>query len=200
MQYVLLFLEGVITFVSPCILPMLPIFVSYFAGDSGKPKTLKNALGFVFGFTLVFVAMGVFSGSIGSVLLRYSTVVNIVTGLVVVVFGLNFLSVPTDCPQRAERAGWTGDAQVFAQTGVYNFNTLAFTDSYIDNMESGAANNGNRYFCVLPYATGYANRVACGWSDAAVIIPWTLYQQTGDRIEAGGVFQVRSRQKRKYRR
>ena len=60
MQYLVSFLEGVITFISPCLLPMLPVYVSYFAGGgerSGK-KTLTAALGFVLGFTAVFVAMG----------------------------------------------------------------------------------------------------------------------------------------------
>lgn len=95
MQYFIAFLEGVITFISPCLLPMLPVYVSYFAGGSERntAKTLKNALGFVLGFTLLFVAMGALAGTLGGFLQRYNTVVNIVTGLVVVFFGLNFLGV-----------------------------------------------------------------------------------------------------------
>ena len=58
MQYVISFLEGIITFISPCLLPMLPIYLSYFAGggEGGTKKTLRGALGFVLGFTIVFVA------------------------------------------------------------------------------------------------------------------------------------------------
>lgn len=95
MQYFIAFLEGIITFISPCLLPMLPIYVSYFAGGEERSfgKTLKNALGFVSGFTLVFVAMGALAGTLGSFLTRYKTAVNIVTGLIVVLFGLNFLGV-----------------------------------------------------------------------------------------------------------
>lgn len=95
MQYFLSFLEGIITFISPCLLPMLPIYISYFAGGSERTtrKTLKNALGFVLGFTVVFVCMGAFAGVIGSLLGRYRTILNIVTGLIVVVFGLNYLGV-----------------------------------------------------------------------------------------------------------
>ncbi len=93
MQYILLFLEGIITFISPCLLPMLPIYVSYFAGGTASRKALKNAMGFVLGFTLVFMALGAFAGSIGMVLQRYSVAVNLITGLVVVVFGLNYLGV-----------------------------------------------------------------------------------------------------------
>jgi cytochrome c-type biogenesis protein len=93
MQYILLFLEGIITFISPCLLPMLPVYISYFAGGNGNRNALKNAIGFVSGFTLVFIALGAFAGSIGRVLQRYGAAVNLVTGLVVVLFGLNYLGV-----------------------------------------------------------------------------------------------------------
>ena len=95
MTYFISFLEGIITFVSPCLLPMLPVYVSYFAGGGERDtkKTLKNALGFVLGFTLVFVAMGAFAGTIGGFLNEYQTVVNIITGFIVIIFGLHFLGV-----------------------------------------------------------------------------------------------------------
>ncbi len=95
MQYFISFLEGIITFVSPCLLPMLPIYISYFAGgkERNTPKTLKNALGFILGFTVVFVLMGALAGGFGRLLNQYKTVVDIVTGLIVVFFGLNFLGV-----------------------------------------------------------------------------------------------------------
>lgn len=94
MQYVLLFLEGIITFISPCLLPMLPVYLSFFAaGEAGKRKAVTNSLGFVLGFTLVFVILGAFAGTVGHLLQRYATVVNLVTGLVVIILGLNFLGV-----------------------------------------------------------------------------------------------------------
>lgn len=95
MQYVISFLEGIITFISPCLLPMLPIYISYFAGGGERniKKTLKNALGFVLGFTIVFVALGALAGSIGALLKEYQTAVNIVSGIIVIFFGLNFLGV-----------------------------------------------------------------------------------------------------------
>ena len=95
MQYLISFLEGIITFISPCLLPMLPVYISYFAGGgerTGK-KTLINALGFVLGFTAVFVAMGALAGTLGSFLRRYQTWVNIIGGMIVIVFGLNYLGV-----------------------------------------------------------------------------------------------------------
>jgi len=95
MQYLISFLEGIITFISPCLLPMLPIYISYFAGGGERStrKTVTGALGFVLGFTLVFVAMGALAGTVGSFLKQYQVAVNIVSGLVVVFFGLNFLGV-----------------------------------------------------------------------------------------------------------
>lgn len=95
MQYIISFLEGIITFISPCLLPMLPIYISYFAGGGERTtrKTLKGAGGFVLGFTVLFVAMGALAGTVGSFLTRYQTVVNLVSGLVVIFFGLNFLGV-----------------------------------------------------------------------------------------------------------
>lgn len=95
MQYVILFLEGVITFISPCLLPMLPIYISYFAGGEERSigRTVKGALGFVTGFTVIFTAMGALAGTVGSFLTRYQTAVNIITGLIVVFFGLCYLGV-----------------------------------------------------------------------------------------------------------
>ena len=95
MQYLISFLEGIITFLSPCLLPMLPIYISYFAGGGTRTtrRTLTNALGFVLGFTVLFVAMGVLAGTVGSFLTRYQTWVNLVCGAVVVLFGLNYMGV-----------------------------------------------------------------------------------------------------------
>lgn len=96
MQYLIAFLEGVVTFISPCLLPMLPIYISYFAGGEAEKngkKTLKNAIGFVLGFTAVFVTMGALAGGFGAFLQRYAVAVNIVTGAIVVLFGLHFLGI-----------------------------------------------------------------------------------------------------------
>ena len=95
MQYLISFLEGIITFISPCLLPMLPIYISYFAGGGERTlgKTLRGALGFVLGFTAVFVAMGALAGTLGGFLKDHQQLVNWISGLVVIFFGLNFLGV-----------------------------------------------------------------------------------------------------------
>ena len=100
MEYVITFLEGVVTFISPCLLPMLPVYVAYFAGNAaaaGTPHrmrhTIINALGFVLGFTLLFSALGVMSGAAGSAFGEQQALLNLVCGLIVVVIGLNYLGV-----------------------------------------------------------------------------------------------------------
>ncbi len=95
MAYFISFLEGIITFISPCLLPMIPIYISYFAGGGERTtgKTLTGALGFVLGFTAVFMTMGALAGTLGGLLRQYQTAVNLICGLVIILLGLNFLGV-----------------------------------------------------------------------------------------------------------
>ena len=95
MQYLISFLEGIITFISPCLLPMLPIYISYFAGGGERTtrKTLFNASGFVTGFTIVFVALGALAGTLGSFLTRYQMWVNLIGGGIVILLGLNYMGL-----------------------------------------------------------------------------------------------------------
>ena len=95
MQYLVSFVEGIITFISPCLLPMLPVYLSYFAGggERSTKKTLTGAVGFVLGFTAVFTAMGALAGTLGGFLKQYEAIVNIILGLIVIVFGLNYIGV-----------------------------------------------------------------------------------------------------------
>lgn len=95
MQYFISFLEGIITFISPCLLPMLPIYITYFAGggERSSQRTVSNAFGFVLGFTLVFTAMGALAGTLGSFLSAHQTALNLVSGAIVILFGLNYLGV-----------------------------------------------------------------------------------------------------------
>lgn len=90
----------------------------------------------------------------------------------------NFLDVPTDCPQRDERLGWTGDAQVFCKTAAYNQNVAAFFRKWLRDLASEQIKElGVPH--VIPNILG-VQEGAAAWSDAATIIPWTLYQMYGD--------------------
>lgn len=95
MQYFISFLEGMITFISPCLLPMLPIYISYFAGgkENDTKRVVKNALGFILGFTVVFVLLGALAGTLGGLLREHRAIVNVVTGVIVILFGLHFLGL-----------------------------------------------------------------------------------------------------------
>ena len=117
MQYLISFLEGIITFISPCLLPMLPIYISYFAGGGERTsrKTLVCASGFVLGFTAIFVAMGALAGTVGSLLKTHQTAVNIVSGVIVIAFGLNYLGILKFNLFRGSRHGLSaGDMSFFS--------------------------------------------------------------------------------------
>ena len=121
MQYLISFLEGIITFISPCLLPMLPIYISYFAGGGERTsrKTLSCAFGFVLGFTAVFVAMGALAGTVGSLLKTHQTAVNIISGLIVIAFGLNYLGILKFNLFRGSRRGLTAGNMSFFSAFVF---------------------------------------------------------------------------------
>jgi len=95
----------------------------------------------------------------------------------------NFLDVPTDCPQRDERLGWTGDAQVFAPTAAYNFDVSGFFSKWLGDVAADQDVSGSLPW-VIPdvlHADSANASGTAGWSDAAVIVPWTMYVAYGDR-------------------
>ncbi len=96
-----------------------------------------------------------------------------------IVWGLkgNFLDVPTDCPQRDERLGWTGDAQVFAPTACFNMDAAGFYTKWLKDLAADQAENG-AIGDVIPNILGEGGRT--GWADAGVVIPWVLYLNYGD--------------------
>ena len=92
----------------------------------------------------------------------------------------NFLDVPTDCPQRDERLGWTGDAQAFARTATFNMNVNSFFAKWLKDLSADQLPNGAVPH-VVPNVLGDKNAAACGWADAATIIPWTMYLAYADK-------------------
>ena len=92
----------------------------------------------------------------------------------------NFLDVPTDCPQRDERLGWTGDAQAFARTAAFNMQVNNFFSKWLKDLESDQQPNGSVPF-VVPNVLGPGAGGSAGWADAATIVPWTMYIAYGDK-------------------
>lgn len=90
----------------------------------------------------------------------------------------NFLDIPTDCPQRNERLGWTGDAQVFAPTSIFIADVHAFWSSWLTSVREDQNNDGS-----IPWYVPnlYRGRSSSGWGDAITVIPWEIYMRTGDK-------------------
>jgi alpha-L-rhamnosidase len=91
----------------------------------------------------------------------------------------NFVDIPTDCPQRDERLGWTGDAQVFCPTAMFNYDCQAFWKSWLDSMRDDQYPDG-RIPHVIPDVLPKWQGDSPGWIDSATIIPWEVYVRTGD--------------------
>ena len=92
MMYVLLFLEGLASFISPCVLPMLPLYLSYLTAKDDN-KVVKNSIGFILGFTITFVILGLLSSTLGIYLTTYMDYIKIVFGLFIVLLGLNYMNL-----------------------------------------------------------------------------------------------------------
>ncbi len=92
----------------------------------------------------------------------------------------NFVDVPTDCPQRDERLGWTGDAQVFCRTACINYDAERFFDKWLYNMAVDQFDDG-AIFPVIPYVKGCSERKSAAWADASVIVPMEVYAAYGNK-------------------
>ena len=95
MEYVLTFLEGLASFISPCMLPMLPIYLSYFMGEeeNKKKKAIINSIGFVLGFTILFLILSIFASTIGYFISGYARYIKIVFGIIIIILGLNYMEI-----------------------------------------------------------------------------------------------------------
>jgi len=92
----------------------------------------------------------------------------------------NYLSVPTDCPQRNERLGWTADTQVFTETGSFFANTLTFFHKWMRDMRDSQSPQGG-FPSVAPFGQYGNETMRLGWADAGIIVPWTIWKQFGDK-------------------
>jgi alpha-L-rhamnosidase len=96
----------------------------------------------------------------------------------------NFVDVPTDCPQRDERLGWTGDAQVFSPTASFNFSTVAFYEKWLKDLALDQQDDGAVPHVIpniLSHTTRKGDSASSGWADVSVVVPWNVYQAFGDK-------------------
>lgn len=95
MEFLFTFIEGLASFISPCLLPMIPIYISYFAGKDDKKisKTLINAFGFVLGFTTIFILLAIFASKLGIIISENIKYIKIIFGIIIILLGLNYMEV-----------------------------------------------------------------------------------------------------------
>ena len=95
MDYLFTLFEGIASFISPCMLPLLPIYLSYFAGKDNKStkKTMINSIGFVLGFTITFIILAILASSIGVIISSYIKYIKIIFGIIIIVLGLNYMNI-----------------------------------------------------------------------------------------------------------
>lgn len=95
MEYLLTFLEGLASFISPCLLPMLPIYISYFMGEEekSKKKAILNSIGFVLGFTFVFLILSIFASTVGHFISNYTRYIKIAFGIIIIILGFNYMEI-----------------------------------------------------------------------------------------------------------
>lgn len=145
MVYLITFLEGLISFISPCMLPMIPIYVMYFAGDANKKNnTIINSIAFVIGFTLIFCILGIFAGTIGAILKEHQNIVNIICGIIVIIFGLNyleFINIPFFKGKGTNKTQVTGIFSAFLFGIIFSINLTPCVGAFLGSalMMAGAS-------------------------------------------------------------
>ena len=95
MEYLLILLEGIASFISPCVLPMIPIYIVYFTGEEEKNlrKAVINSIGFVLGFTVIFLLLSVFASTFGNIVSKNMQYFKIGFGILIIIFGFNYMEV-----------------------------------------------------------------------------------------------------------
>lgn len=95
MDYLFTFIEGIASFISPCLLPMLPIYISYFMGKNNQKtsKAVINAIGFVLGFTFIFLILSIFASEFGYIISKNMKYIKIIFGIIIIILGLNYMEI-----------------------------------------------------------------------------------------------------------
>ena len=144
MSFWLTFLEGVASFVSPCMLPLLPVYVAYFAADgAGARAKAVRSLAFVCGFSVIFITLGVFAGTLGAALAAHRMAVNVVCGAMVIVFGLGYLGL-FKLPFSGVKGGRRLDGVVpaFLFGFIYSVNLTPCVGAFLGSALMQAASEG----------------------------------------------------------
>ena len=163
MRYFITFLEGIVSFLSPCMLPLLPVYLSFFApagekGEGGR-RSFPRALAFVLGFTAVFCLLGLFAGALGSLLTRYRRVADLVCGVLVILFGLGYLGlIPLPFFKgRNDSRPVTGILSAFVFGVIYSVSLTPCVGAFLGSallLASTAGTAGKGVLLLLSYSLG----------------------------------------------
>lgn len=179
MEYITTFLEGIISFISPCMLPMLPLYLSYFAaGADSKRGSMPKIISFVAGFTIVFCLLGLFAGFLSSYLVKYKTIVNVISGLIVIIFGLGFMEIIRLPFFKGMKAGGNVSSVIsaFLFGVVFSVNLSPCTGAFLGSALMMASSSGTAFkgvMLLLCYSLGLG-------------IPFVISAVLADRL--AGVF------------
>lgn len=178
MQYAIAFFEGLVCFVSPCVLPLLPVYITQFTccGES-RSKVFFRALRFVLGFTVVFCILGAFTGSIGSILERNHHIFHIICGVLLILFGISMtglFSVPflNDC--HCEHHHFKGPASAFLLGVIFSVSHAPCVGAFLGVtivMASTGRDLLKSIFLLLIYSAGLG-------------IPFVIFAMLAERLSA----------------
>lgn len=163
MSYLITFLEGIMAFISPCLLPMVPIYLSFLGVSGTKDKSMmKNAIGFVLGFSVMFILMGAFSGSIGYLLREFSRIIQIISGVIIIIFGLifmDFIRLPFMKGIAMKRKDHVGFANACLFGIIFSIGWTPCVGAFLGSALSLAASSGSTWVGIgllSAYAAGIA--------------------------------------------
>ncbi len=149
MQYVITFLEGLLSFISPCMLPMLPIYLSYLIGNNAdnNRKMILNAVFFVLGFSFVFSTLGLFAGTVSSFLKEYQTIVNLIGGVIVILFGLSYLGIIriSIFKGNSKKVEVSGAFSAFVFGMIYSINLTPCVGAFLGSALTLASTTGSSF-------------------------------------------------------
>lgn len=161
MQYLVTFLEGLVSFISPCVLPVIPVYISFISRDTRKKnEVFIRALGFVMGLSIIYITLGFLSGAVGSLIIRYRRVLNIITGIICIFLAFVYMDIiKIKLSGRAYEVNVKGFFSAFLFGMLFSINITPCSGAFLGSaimMASNSATVVKGALLLLCYALGLA--------------------------------------------
>ncbi|MBQ4289114.1 MAG: sulfite exporter TauE/SafE family protein [Clostridia bacterium] len=161
MQYLVTFLEGLVSFISPCVLPVIPVYISFISRDTRKKnEVFIRALGFVMGLSVIYIALGFLSGAVGSLIIRYRRVLNIITGIICILLAFVYMDIiKIKLSGKAYEVNVKGFFSAFLFGMLFSINITPCSGAFLGSaimMASNSATVVKGALLLLCYALGLA--------------------------------------------